>query len=72
VLLGGCAAGGGLDLPLAGALVATSAELAGNGLTGLSIFTIVLSNSIPLVLNWLIVRFIGKKPGNFRVIRRTY
>jgi hypothetical protein len=47
VLLVGCAEGGGLDLPLAGACVAASpAELVGNGLLGLSIFTVILSNSI--------------------------
>jgi hypothetical protein len=46
VLFVGWAEGGGLDLPLAGALVATSAELVGNGLTGLSIFTVILSTSI--------------------------
>jgi hypothetical protein len=46
VLLVGWAEGGGLDLPLAGALVATSAAPVGNGLTGLSIFTVILSNLI--------------------------
>jgi hypothetical protein len=47
VLLVGCAEGGGLDLPFAGACAATSpVELAGNGLLGLSIFTVILSNSI--------------------------
>jgi len=47
VLLVGCAEGGGLDLPLAWAGVATSpAELVGNGLLGLSIFMVILSNSI--------------------------
>jgi hypothetical protein len=51
VLLVGCAEGGGLDLPFAGAFVATSAALVGIGLTGLSIFTVILSNSILMVLN---------------------
>lgn len=47
VLLVGCAEGGGLDLPLAGECAANSpAELVGNGLLGLSIFTVILSNSI--------------------------
>lgn len=44
VLLVGCAEGGGPDLPLAGASVAACpAGLAGNGLLGLSIFTVFLS-----------------------------
>ena len=44
VLPAGSVEGGGLDLPLAGAGVASSpVELEGNGLLGLSIFTVILS-----------------------------